>query len=143
MTARRASLFAAWASLLTAGLHLVGHFSGPQAPANDTERQIWELITTYRYQVPGGTRTLWEFQVGFSLTFSIFLALWGLQGLAVWRHAAENRALRRSFTLVSALAAVLMVAVSLRYFFVAPTTCLALVALGYVAALVSELRARA
>ena len=140
---RRAFLFAAWMSLLTAGFHLLGHFSGPRPPANDTERQIWELVSTYRYQVPGGQRTLWEFQLGFSLTFSIFLALWGLLGLLVWRHAADNLALRRSVTLASTLAALLMLAVSLRYFFVAPTACLGLVALGYVVALVSEWRVRA
>jgi hypothetical protein len=124
-----------WAAIVTAVIHLVGHLSGPQPPANETERALIEQVMTYRFAVPGGQRTLWEFMTGFSLSFSACLAMFGGLNLAIVRRSSGDTVLMRTLTVLNALFAVVMVVVSVRYFFIAPTVCLAVVALGFALAL--------
>lgn len=69
------------ASLVTNGFHLVGHFSEPQAPPDENGRLLLEPVRTYRMDMMGSERTMWDLMSGFSLAFSLFLLVLGLFGL--------------------------------------------------------------
>ena len=118
-------------AFLTAALHMVGHLSGPQAPTNETERQLLELATTYAFPMPAGqTRTMMNFTNGFSLVFSLMLALSGGLGLIVMRRS-DDLTLLLSTARALAGAYVVMLAISLTYFFIIPTICIAAIALCF------------
>jgi hypothetical protein len=125
-----------WAALVTAVVHLMGHVAGPQPPANETERQLLALYEGYRFALPGGAkRSLAEFMSGFSLTFSVFLAMLGGLNLLVVRRAADDAALMQVLTRLDVACGVTMVAIGLTHFFIIPTTFLGIVTLCFVAAL--------
>jgi hypothetical protein len=126
------------AALLTAALHMVGHLLGPQAPANDTERQLLDLMTSYRFALPGGaSRSILEFQTGFSLVFALFLATVGGVGLVVRQRASHDPALALAVARVFALSMAVLLVISLTHFFIIPTICIALVAVCFAIASVS------
>jgi hypothetical protein len=118
-------------AFLTAALHMVGHVSGPQAAANDTERQLLDLMTTYALALPGVEgRTMMDLMNGFSLIFSVMLALSAGLGLIVLRRSDD---LPQLLATARALAAAygVMLAISLTHFFIIPTICLAAIALCF------------
>lgn len=131
--ARRWFRVGAWILLITAGLHTLGHVSGPLPPKNDTEATLQRLMREYQFQLGGVQRTTEDFLNGFSLTFSVFLLFVGLLDLLIARHL-ESSVLRRVTLLHAALAAGLL-ALSLVYFIPPPAVCfgLALVAFGVAA----------
>ncbi len=51
---------ASYAMVVTAGLHMLGHFAGA-APANETEETLLELMTTYRFDFGGIERSMMDF----------------------------------------------------------------------------------
>ncbi len=64
--------------LLTAGLHSVTLFVSPP-PLNDTERQLFELMSTYRKDFGGGfVRSTAELVTALSSSFSLLCLLGGL-----------------------------------------------------------------
>ena len=64
--------------LLTAGLHSVSLFVSPP-PLNDTERQLFELMSTYRKDFGGGfVRSTAELVTALSSSFSLLCLLGGL-----------------------------------------------------------------
>ena len=131
----------AWISIVTAFVHLAGHVAGPQAPANDTEAKLTELMTTYGFALPGAPRrTMMEFFDGFSLTFSLFLGLTGILALAIARSRGAVPELYRFTAIALAGSYGILLGVSLRYFFLAPSVC---IGLAFVAFAVSLLPARA
>jgi hypothetical protein len=135
---RRQRLFfkaGCWAALATAAVHLLGHLAGPQPPANDTERQLLQLYETYRFALPGGSRTLAEFMSGFSLTFSLALAMFGGMNLTVVRRCADDQPLMRLLTVLALAFCVTLLVISLAHFFIVPTLFIALVTLCFAAAL--------
>lgn len=131
----------AWISIVTAFAHLAGHVAGPQAPRNETEARLTELMTTYGFSLPGAPRrTMMEFFDGFSLTFSLFLALTGILALAIARSRGAVPELWRFTAIALAGSYGILLGISLRYFFLAPTVCLGL---SFLAFAVSLLPARA
>jgi hypothetical protein len=126
---------ACWIAIATAIVHLVGYLAGPQPPKNDIERALIEQFETYRFDVPGGGRTLKEFMSGFSLTFTVFLAMLGGLNLLVVRRCSDDEALMTMLTRLNAACATTMVVVSLSYFFIIPTLFLAAIAACFVGAL--------
>jgi hypothetical protein len=113
-------------AFVAAALHMVGHLQGPQPPANDTERQLIELATTYRIQMPGGgARSYMEFLNGFSLTLALFLATLGGVGLMVARRSSDDPALMLAIARTLAAASVVLLVISLTHFFIIPTICIA------------------
>lgn len=109
-------------ALLMALVHMVGHVAGPQAPANDTERQLLDLATTYEYSVPGGARrTLMDFMNGFSLAYSTLLAAIGALGLVIAKRGQQDPLLMVGAARVIALSAAGLLLVSLTQFFIVPT----------------------
>lgn len=126
------------ASLVTSGFHLVGHFSEPQVPTDENGRLLFELVRTYRMDMMGSERTMWDLLSGFSLAFSLFLFFIGFLGLVLVRRLREDAPTMRVITLLSVLATGGLLAVSVTYWFLAPTVCLAVATLGYAGALVGD-----
>jgi hypothetical protein len=125
-----------WAAFVTAAVHLMGHLAGPQSPANETERQLIALFESYRFLLPGGSRrTLAEFMAGFSLMYSVFLAMLGGLNLLVVRRCADDAPLMAMLTRLDVACGVTAIAVSLRHFFIVPTLFVVAVTVCFAAAL--------
>ena len=126
----------AWISIVTSLVHLAGHVAGPQAPANETEAKLTELMTTYGFALPGAPRrTMMEFFDGFSLTFSLFLAVVGILALAIAKSRGAVPELYRFAAVALAGTFGILLGLSLRYFFLAPSVCLGLGFLAFVVSL--------
>ena len=128
----------AWACVVTSLIHLAGQFAGPPGPKNPTEKTLFELLTTYQRDFGAGfRRTTSDFLNGFSLCFSLFLAWLGvLCLLAARRHGGDARfmtAMSRACAVFSAA----VLTISVVYFFLPPTVCLAVVFLGFAGAALS------
>ena len=129
----------AWTSIVTALVHLAGHAAGPQAPKNETEAKLTELMTGYGFALPGAPhRTMMEFFNGFSLTFSLFLALTGILALAIARSRGAVPELYRFTAVALAGTYGILLGVSLKYFFLAPTICLGLAFLAFAVSLAPD-----
>ncbi len=127
----------AWISIVTAFVHLAGHIAGPQAPRNETEAKLTELMTTYAFALPGAPRrTMMEFFDGFSLLFTLYLALTGVLALAIARSRGAVPELYRFTAIALAGTYGILLGISLRYFFLAPTVCLGLAFLAFAVSLV-------
>ena len=126
----------AWTSLATALVHLAGHVAGPQAPRNETEARLTDLMTGYGFALPGAPRrTMMEFFDGFSLTFTLFLALTGILALAIARSRGAVPELYRFAAVALAGTYGILFGISLKYFFLAPTVCIGLSFLAFVVSL--------
>lgn len=137
MARRQIAIFTigCWAAIATAALHLVGHVSGPTAATDEAGRQLLELATTYTQTMPGGSeRSLMDFLNGFSLSFSVFLALMGGLGLIVLKRGREDATLMMAVARAMALASLVLVVISLSYWFIVPSLLLALVAVCFLTA---------
>ena len=116
------------AAIVAAVVPLIGYAIGLQ-PANDTERELLHLATTYRFDLPGGTqRSLMNFLDGLSLMTAVLLAALGAVGYVVQRRSAHDAALMIAVARTSAAATAVLLIISLACFFIVPTVCIALVA---------------
>lgn len=97
--------------------HLAGHFAGKGKPLNGMEDQMRMLMETYRFNVMGTMRNTQEIYDGLSLAFSVFS--FGLGALAFTVPPQKKTAIVLAATLA------VMTAVSLTYWFLAPTAFLA------------------
>jgi len=88
-------------------------------PANDTERQLLDLMTNYKFNLPGSLRSMDDLMRGFSIAF--MLAAFAIGALALVL-SGERSALLRLVALANTLWLVALTAVSFRYFFIVPTT---------------------
>lgn len=122
----------AWTSIVTSLAHLAGHVAGPSAPQNETEAKLTELMTGYGFALPGAShRTMMEFFDGFSLTFTLFLALTGVLALAVARSRGAVPELYRFTAVALAGSYGILLGLSLKYFFLAPTLCIGIAFLAF------------
>jgi hypothetical protein len=127
-----------WVAFVTAGVHLTGHVVGPTAPANETERQLTELATTYKFLMPGGwERSLMDFVNGFSLTFSLFLATIGGLGLMVVKRGQGDPVLLMATARTLAVSSLVLLVINLVYFFLIPAAFILVMALCFLLASVS------
>ena len=131
--------FGCWVAFATALVHLVGHVIGPQAPANDTERQLVTLATSYHYQLPGGaSRSLMDFMDGFSLMFEVLVAGLGAVGLAVVKRAGQDVPLMLAVARALAVTSAALLVISHVFFFIVPTLFIAMMALCFAFSSVSR-----
>jgi hypothetical protein len=129
------------AALLAALVHLAGYLSGPQPPANDTERELMRLATTYRFPLPGGTsRALMDLLDGFSLMFAVFLALTGGIGYIVQKRGRHDGVLMTALARALAAGYTVLLVISLMQFFIIPTIFIALVTVCFAIASVGAPR---
>ena len=94
---------------------------GKPTPANETERQLLDLMSSYKFNVMGSMRSMDNFMRGFSISFMLATWVMGAVNLVLCR---EYAGLLKRVALVNAIWLAVMTAVSLRYFFIAPTSCL-------------------
>jgi hypothetical protein len=90
--------------------------------ANDTEKQLLDLMTNYKFNLMGASRSMNDLLRGFSISF--MLAALGFGGLDLVL-SGERSALLKRVALANVIWLAAMTAVSVRYFFAAPTLCLA------------------
>lgn len=120
---------AVWLVLL--GLvHALSLFA-KQVPANDTERQLLDLMVHYQFNVMGSMRSMDNFLRGFSISFTLGALCVGALDLALCCERAE---LLKRVALINTIWLAAMIAVSLHYFFVVPTSFLAVALLIFAAA---------
>jgi hypothetical protein len=92
-------------------------------PANDTERQLQDLMSNYKFNAMGSMRSMDNFMRGFSISFMLGVFCLGALDLML---ARERSGLLRRVALVNTVWLAVMTAVGLRYFFAAPTSFLAI-----------------
>ena len=124
--------------LITAIVHLIGHFY-KRPPANDQERQLLELMTTYRMNMGGIHRTVQSILSGFSLTFAALLIYLAALNLAIVWFGPEDRRFVRAITRVNVVMIGILLVISAVSFPLPPT---ALFAVAYICFAVSLFMAR-
>ncbi len=90
-------------------------------PANDTERQLLGLMSSYKFNLMGSSRSMENLMRGFSISF--MLGAWGLGALDLVL-VRERPGLLKRVALVNVIWLAVMTTVSLTYFFAAPSFCL-------------------
>jgi hypothetical protein len=89
------------------------------APANDTERQLLDLMTNYKFDLMGSQRSMMDLLRGFSTSFMVSALGFGVLDVLLCR---ERAGLLKRLALINAIWLAAMTAISLHYFFAAPTT---------------------
>jgi hypothetical protein len=109
--------------LLLLGLvHSLSLFEKP-IPANDTEAQLVGLMNNYKFNLMGSLRSMADLMRGFSISFRLAALGLGAFDLLLCR---ERPGLLKRIALLNTIWLAAMTAVSLNYFFVAPTSFLAI-----------------
>ena len=123
-----------YAMLVTAGLHMIGHFSNP-APANDTEETLLELMTTYQMDFGGMERSMMDFLQGYSLIFAASLVFVGALNLVVARTRGEDHAFLRTMAWMDAGYTTVLLTISVAYFIYPPIITIGFILLCFVVSL--------
>jgi hypothetical protein len=132
-------LTASWILIALGFAHLGGHVAGSrQAPANDTEAQLMGLMSTYQFELPGVKRSMLELQSGFSLAFAVLPVVLGVTGLVAASTGRDNVRLLRAMTITYLGGLAILLGISLRYWFLVPTSFIALAFLFYVFSLAKK-----
>ena len=116
--------------IVIAAVHSISLFQKPMV-RNDSEKQLMELMTTYRFTVMGSLRTMNDFLRGFSISFGLASLGFGVLDFTLRR---ERAALLKRVALVNVIWLAVMTGVSWHYFFAAPTSFLAATMLIFVLA---------
>ncbi|HUC53994.1 MAG TPA: hypothetical protein VMR90_08095 [Candidatus Cybelea sp.] len=101
------------------------------APANDTEKQLLQLMSSYKFDLLGSMRSMGDLLRGFSISFMTAALGFGIFDLVLTR---ERASLLRRAALVNIIWLAAMTAVSLYYFFIVPTSFLAVTLLLFILA---------
>jgi hypothetical protein len=102
-----------------------------QVPANDTEKQLLDLMSNYRFNVLGSMRTMADFLKGFSVSFMVAALGFGIFDLLL---SQERTGLLKRVALINVIWLATMTTVSLHYFFIVPTSFLAVTLLIFISA---------
>lgn len=100
-------------------------------PTNDTERQLFSLMSSYKLNLLGSMRTMDHLVRGFSVSFMLGALGFALFDLLLW---GERPGLLKRAALANIIWLAAMTAVSLRYFFVIPTSFLTVTLLIFILA---------
>ena len=122
MSRRQLSVFkvGCYVAVFTAALHMVGHFL--MAPNTDEERQLFEHMQTLALNLPGApTHTMMDLYRGFSMVYSVMLALTGGLGLIVARRGIQDPTLMLAVARALAGAYLVMTVIGFTNFFIIPT----------------------
>lgn len=126
--------FGCWSTIGASILDLAGHVMG-RSPANDTERQLLDLASTYAFtQVDGRSRTLMNALEGFSLDVVVLLAVVGALGLVVARRGADDARLMWAVARACALGSVMLLVIALTKFSVLSAVPMAVMATCFLVA---------
>ncbi len=100
-------------------------------PANDTEKQLLGLMSSYKFNLMGSLRGMDDLLRGFSVSFMLAAFGFGIFDVVLW---GERSGLLKRAALVNILWLAVMVGVSLRYFFIIPISFFAITLLIFVLA---------
>jgi hypothetical protein len=118
---RRLFIAGAVMLIVMAAVHCISLFQKPMA-RNDSEKQLTELMTNYRFTVMGSVCTMNGFLRGFSISFGLASLGFGVLDFTLRR---ERAALLKRVALVNVIWLAVMTGVSWHYFFAVPTSFLA------------------
>jgi hypothetical protein len=104
--------------LILGAIHAVS-LVRPLAPQNETERQLISLMTSYKFNLAGSMRSMEDLLTGFSVSFMLAALVLGALAMTLRREPA---AVLRRVALVIVLYLAAMTAVTMRFFFIFPTT---------------------
>ena len=90
-----------------------------QVPANETEKQLFSLMSDYKFDLMGSMRSMDNLFRGFSISFMLAAIVMGVLDLFL---RGERAGLLKRVALINLIWLAAMSAVSLRYFFAAPTS---------------------
>jgi hypothetical protein len=127
---RRLFIAGAVVLIVIAAVHSISLFQKPMV-RNDSEKQLMELMTNYRFTVMGSVRTMNDFLRGFSISFGLASLGFGVLDFTLRR---ERAALLKRVALVNAIWLAIMTGISWHYFFAAPASFLAAASLIFVLA---------
>jgi hypothetical protein len=102
-------------------VHSLSLFGKP-VPANDTEKQLLDLMVNYKFSLMGSLRSMADLMRGFSVSFTVAALGFGVLDLLLSR---ERAGLLKRVALINTIWLAAMIAVSLVYFFAVPTSFLA------------------
>ncbi len=106
-------------ALLIIGLvHSISFFQ-KLVPANDTEKQLLDLMSNYKFDLAGSLRSMGDLMTGFSVCFMLAALAFGAFDLLL---SGERTGLLKRVAFMNILWLAAMTAVSLHYFFVVPTS---------------------
>jgi hypothetical protein len=88
-----------------------------RVPANDTERQLYGLMSSYKFNLIGSMRSMADLLRGFSVSFMLGALGFALFDLLLFR---ERTGLLKRAALANIIWLAAMIAVSLYYFFLYP-----------------------
>ena len=118
------------ALLIIGAVHSISFFQ-PLLPANDTEKQLLDLMSNYKFNLAGSLRSMDNLLTGFSMSFMLAALALGAFDLLL---SGERADLLKRATLMNILWLATMTAVSLRFFFIVPTSFLVATMLIFVLA---------
>src|SRR5438552_7976659 len=98
-------------------------------PGNDTEKQLLELMSDYKFNLMGSMRSMAGILRGFSVSFMMAAFGFGFFDALLFR---ERAGLLKRAALANIIWLAAMTAVSLHYFFIVPTSFLAATLLIFV-----------
>ena len=107
--------------LSTTFIHLLGHFQ-ERIPANETEKQLFELAQNYKFEIMGSTRSLMDFQNGFSLFFALFCLFVAVLNLFIASRVADRVEVMRGVLKINIAGMAIATGICIVYFFAAPLT---------------------
>src|ERR1700730_4218941 len=115
---RRLFKVGAVALLILGAVHSISFFQ-KLLPANDTEKQLLDLMSNYKFNLAGSLRTMDNLLTGFSVCFMLAALALGAFDLLL---SGDRAGLLKRVALMNILWLAAMTAVSLRYFFIVPTS---------------------
>jgi hypothetical protein len=118
------------ALLIIGAVHSISFFQ-KLLPANDTEKQLLDLMSNYKFDLAGSLRSMDNLLTGFSMSFMLAALAFGTFDLLLSR---ERAGLLKRVALMNILWLAAMTAVSLRFFFIVPTSFLVATLLIFVLA---------
>lgn len=86
-------------------------------PANDTERQLLNLMTNYKFNLLGSFRSMYDLMRGFSIVFMLSALVMGVLALLL---SGESAALLKGVALGTTIWLVLVTAISLHHYLCRP-----------------------
>jgi len=102
--------------LILGAVHSISLFI-KQVPANDIERQILDLMTSYRFNLMGSVRSMSDLMRGFSVAFMLAPLAFGVLDLMLSR---ERAGLLKRAAVIQIIWLAALIVVALRCFFAVP-----------------------
>ena len=132
MSRRQLAIFklGCYIAFFTAALHMVGH--SMMAPSNDAERALFDHMASVPLGLPGApSHTIMDLYKGFSMVYSLMLALTGGLGLIVARRGVQDPTLMVAAARALAGGYLVMTVIGFSNFFIIPNVLMAAIALCF------------